>query len=45
MLILNEVGLIWVMRVKMVKVVIEYLEKYKMEEYKEVFLFVIMFYK
>lgn len=43
--ILNEAGLIQATRVKTAKAAIEYLEKHKTEEHKEVFLSVITFYK
>lgn len=45
MSILNEAGLIRATRVKTAKAAIEYLEKHKTEEHKEVFLSVITFYK
>lgn len=45
MSILNEAGLIRATRVKTAKAAIDYLEKHKTEEHKEVFLSVISFYK
>lgn len=45
MSILNEAGLIRATKVKTAKAAIEYLEKHKTEEHKEVFLSVITFYK